>query len=330
MGIALVPKPEKKPPKALPVVKAKISKPVIVEAPKEQKKKRKRATKKTEQPQIKELDSAEESDNEDDLLAAAREWANNNDPDDIEQSRWHSKKEEVTITEPTDKIFSLHLTQLSYEANEYEIRTVFAEAGCLISSIRLVYDGIGTERTFRGVAFLDVCDELSYKKALSLNRRMLLGRKMNVRPTKTKEELTDIVARTKELVTTLIQRQKDKQEEKDNPKGDKKSDRKEKRKGDKKAISKLGNDKSKRKNEADSTASKTSRTKSTTTIKLGASELKEQPKKKPKIEDNNTDTKGKAPKSDAKKPGAVSETPKLTKKERNRRAAILMSKGKGK
>ena len=330
-------------------------KPSIV-APTSEKKKRKRASTKTaDAPKAvtskkQEPPPTDHSDDEDELLAAAQAWAN--DPERKEEER----KLDYYNDDHDDKLYSLHVTQLSYEANEHGIRTIFAEAGCLISSIRLVYDGIGAERTFRGVAFLDVCDEESYKKALALNRRMLLGRRMNVRPTKSKDELIDIVARTKEIVAMKIQRQKDKQEAKENPDVDKKemkSDRKERKKSDKR-------DKKKRKSEngdVSSSPNKKARTLiSDDGVKPDALGDAPNDVKRPEASDSQASAEkqpegdGNTSKSDVKKakanatlassatprpvaakkvPGSV-EKPKITKKERNKKAAILMAKRRGK
>ena len=323
----------------------------------------------------------EESDDEDaELLAAARVWADDATEQNVEEQHQIEKTfnfdekqtpKESTV-EDTDKVYSLHLTQLSYEANEFEIRTIFSEAGCLIQSIRLVYDGIGAERTFRGVAFLDVCDDKSFQKALSLNRRMLLGRKMNVRPTKTKDELTDIVARTKEIVAAKIQRQKDIQDGKENPVSDKRADKKDKKSFDKKDKTRLDkkdkksfdkkekksfdkkdkksfdkkdkkefiNDKQKRKSDVDSEVTlpnkkaKIMNGRSNDKTKEGSREPKGLSSKQSETQEKN---KSSTTKLDASNPRPTNskvigsgEVTKLTKQERNRKAAILMGKRRAK
>jgi RNA recognition motif-containing protein len=337
------------------VAKNTSAKPAMV-APTSEKKKRKRAnTKMADAPKEvttkeQEPPPTDDSEDEDELLAAAQAWAK--DPERKEEE----PELDYNDDDDDDKLYSLHVTQLSYEANEPDIRTIFAEAGCLISSIRLVYDGMGAERTFRGVAFLDMCDEESYKKALALNRRMLHGRRMNVRPTKSKDELIDIVARTKELVAMKIQRQKDKQEAKENPdvdKKEKKSDRKERKKSEKK-------DKKKRKSEKGDVSSSPNKKARTLMSDDGAKpdvvEAFPNDVKKPEASDLQASDKtqpeddGNTSKSDVKKakanatlassatarpiaakraPGSA-EKPKITKKERNKKAAILMAKRRGK
>lgn len=127
--------------------------------------------------------------------------------------------------------WSLHVTQIPYEATEMDIRDHFSSRGCLVSSIRMVYDyydddeddkatptagsssstnkttrgarprPVGKKRTFRGVAFCDVMDVVSYNFALKeLHQSRLLGRRINVRPTRTVQELSTIVQRTKQMV----------------------------------------------------------------------------------------------------------------------------------
>ncbi|KAI2498111.1 hypothetical protein MHU86_16363 [Fragilaria crotonensis] len=139
-----------------------------------------------------------ESEEDEELLAAAAQWA---------------RKETEEVDQNQDKsTFSLHLTQLSFDTKEYDIRTLFEKSGCILTSVRKVYDRSGSEKTFRGVAFVDVADKKSYDMALALDRRVLLGRRINVRPTKTKEELADIVERTKELVAEKIRKEKERQD----------------------------------------------------------------------------------------------------------------------
>lgn len=133
----------------------------------------------------------------------------------------------------TKSQFSLHITNLPYNATKQDIEQVFSSKGCEITSTRLVFNHHKSRRDegrnkknapkdsndFTGVAFVDVADEKSYKLGLELDkstwnaasgggtkekekdtqkgrgyRRMTL----NVRPTKTKEELAEIVSKTKE------------------------------------------------------------------------------------------------------------------------------------
>ena len=142
---------------------------------------------------------------DDELLAAAAAWA--------------QRDETLRTTPPARGLddekthdLSLHITQLPYDANELDLRRLFAEQGCRISSIRLVYDRDekGRKTVFRGVAFVDLVDKESYDKALSLNRKSpIRGRKLNIRPTKSKQELASIVSRTRELVQEKIQKQRE-------------------------------------------------------------------------------------------------------------------------
>ena len=399
MGIAMVPRSDTKPTKpAVAQTQLKEKSIVAITIDKTSNKKRKRTLQKKsdeqKETQAKVIEKQaeepkeerahlleEESDDEDaELLAAARVWADDATEQNVEEQHQIEKTfnfdekqtpKESTV-EDTDKVYSLHLTQLSYEANEFEIRTIFSEAGCLIQSIRLVYDGIGAERTFRGVAFLDVCDDKSFQKALSLNRRMLLGRKMNVRPTKTKDELTDIVARTKEIVAAKIQRQKDIQDGKENPVSDKRADKKDKKSFDKKDKTRLDkkdkksfdkkekksfdkkdkksfdkkdkkefiNDKQKRKSDVDSEVTlpnkkaKIMNGRSNDKTKEGSREPKGHSSKQSETQEKN---KSSTTKLDASNPRPTNskvigsgEVTKLTKQERNRKAAILMGKRRAK
>ncbi len=116
----------------------------------------------------------------------------------------------------TRQVFSLHLTTVPYEATQTDIRCAFVEKGCYVTSVRLVYDRTASgERKFRGVAFVDLADEASFQKGLELHGTKFLGNKhkINVRPTKSKGELTEIVRKTQEKVALLIARSKEKAKE---------------------------------------------------------------------------------------------------------------------
>jgi RNA recognition motif-containing protein len=112
----------------------------------------------------------------------------------------------------TTAVYSVHVTQLNYSGTEMEIREHFVDKGISIKSLRMVYDKGIDGRQFRGVAFVDFYDEKSYKLGLSLHKSIFKGRKINVRPTKSKEELIDIVASTRQKVSEKIKKYK---EEKD-------------------------------------------------------------------------------------------------------------------
>jgi len=231
--------------------------------------------------------NSDEGDDEE-LLAAAAAWAQRDEtPSTMPASGLHDEKTHD---------LSLHITQLPYDANELDLRRLFAEQGCRISSIRLVYDRDekGRKTVFRGVAFVDLVDKESYDKALSLNRKSpIRGRKLNIRPTKSKQELASIVSRTRELVQEKIQKQREigagSGADGDGVVG--KKDDKEKR--DKK--------KEKKKNQKEKDKGKVAKGK--------------EPKTKVKLEAKKDD--GPTAKVEKKEPH------KLTKRERNRRAAIL-------
>jgi len=130
--------------------------------------------------------------------------------------------------------FSLHITNLPYSSTKEAIIKVFEEKGCRIASTRLVYNYHSTRRdrernkknqgndAFTGVAFIDMIDKGSYRKGLGMDKMQWLEpstsssdkksaisrdsrgryRKINVRPTRTKEELTAIVKKTEERLTS--------------------------------------------------------------------------------------------------------------------------------
>ena len=209
-----------------------------------------------------------ESEEDEELLVAAAQWA----------------RKETAEVDQDKSTFSLHLTQLSFDTKEYDIRTLFEKNSCIVTSVRKVYDRSGNEKTFRGVAFVDVSDKKSYDTALALDRRVLLGRRINVRPTKTKEELADIVERTKELVAEKIRKEKERQDAAKVKGGPTKDDEAKEQKVPR------GNG---RKRDGDSAVGKKD--------------------KRPRKASSEVETKADADR-------------KLTKQERNRRAAIIMSK----
>src|SRR6056300_1181426 len=88
------------------------------------------------------------------------------------------------------RVFSLHLTKVPYDATQHDIRCAFGEKGCYVTSVRVVYDHNQStgEKKSRGVAFVDLADEASYKRGLELHGTKFLGKKhnINVRPTRTK------------------------------------------------------------------------------------------------------------------------------------------------
>ena len=107
---------------------------------------------------------------------------------------------------PDSVTYSVHITQLPYEATVREVREVFEKSGCTITSTRFVY-GRDTrkghsEQSFRGVAFCDFPDKRSFDNALKLHMTQFPGhgRRMNVRPTKTHKELADIVEKREKML----------------------------------------------------------------------------------------------------------------------------------
>jgi hypothetical protein len=121
----------------------------------------------------------------------------------------------ATITARTTTTnYSLHLKNIPYDASQSDIRFAFLDKRCNVTSVRLVYDRDQKtgEKHFRGVAFVDFGDEESYQRGLTeFHNKAFLGkgRRVNVRPTRTKSELSDIVRRTEEKVANLIARSKE-------------------------------------------------------------------------------------------------------------------------
>ena len=172
-------------------------------------------------------DDDNDDDDDDELLAAAAMWAGDEDGDSTSNIQSSNEKDnrkndnstnlkttETTLPAPPvqrKQVYSLHITQLPYDSTEFDLRKLFAEHGCSITSIRLVYDRDmeGHKTVFRGVAFIDMYDSNSYEVALKLHHRTSIrGRKLNVRPCRSKEELAEIVERTKQLVAEKIHHQR--------------------------------------------------------------------------------------------------------------------------
>jgi len=122
---------------------------------------------------------------------------------------------ETTTATRTATTYSLHLKNIPYDASQSDIRFAFLEKRCNVTSVRLVYDRDQKtgEKHFRGVAFVDLADEESYQRGITeFHNKAFLGkgRRVSVRPTRTKSELSDIVRRTEEKVANLIARSKEK------------------------------------------------------------------------------------------------------------------------
>lgn len=253
-----------------------------------------------------------ESDDDEELLAAAAAWAENDEGDDSPTNEPAATTAAPTSAAPAAGAttnaddLSLHITQLPYDTIELDLRRLFAEKGCRLSSIRLVYDRDekGRKTVFRGVAFIDLLDAESYEKALAMNRKSTIrGRKLNIRPTRSKQELASIVTRTRELVQEKIR----KQIEEGNSKGV--SDTK----NESPKLSNKQKEKQKKKQKKEKAKAKAAKAKSKLEAKHkppGGGEVKEGEAKKAK--------------------GEKKEAYKLSKKERNRRAAIIMGRKGGK
>jgi len=215
----------------------------------------------------------------------------------------------------TREVFSLHLTKVPYEATQTDIRCAFGEKGCDVTSVRLVYDHNSSsgERHFRGVAFVDLADEASFQKGLELHGTKFLGNrhKVNVRPTKSKGELSEIVRKTQEKVAVLIARSKEKAREERASNPEAYDAKREAKKGTRKRKRGGGNAES---NDGETTPT----TKSKKTGGEGGS-----PKRKTNNNDGNKSTPTKEqgePKTKRNKPKS---DVKFTKKQRAKKAAVI-------
>ena len=294
------------------------------------------------------------SDSEDDqnLLMAAGQWAQNEDEMDDEAetstaqadtaSNWDYvkqnkrdkktsvkqgvKAEATTQPIPVPKNYSLHLTKVPFDATQTTIRYAFIEKNCTVTSVRLVYDTNQKtrERTFRGVAFVDLADESSFDIGLKLHNTAFLGskRKVNVRPTRSRNELSEIVKKTEERVAMLIARSKEKkrsrEEEGDND-GEGDTDAK-KKKQLKKNKKKRGKSKERDTTDEPSQSNSTDINTDNKQSKKSRSESKQPTKaSRPKATKSNNIT------ADKKSDGTPT---KITKKQRAQKAAIIRSKKK--
>jgi len=97
---------------------------------------------------------------------------------------------------------SLHVSQLPFDITKPKLAAYFEAHGCVISQekgVRLCHNSDGD---LSGVAFVDFADKKSVVNGLKLHRSRFGGRLINVRPTKSKEELAQIVAeKEKKLIS---------------------------------------------------------------------------------------------------------------------------------
>ena len=220
---------------------------------------------------------------------------------DKEEDKKHKKQAEQPkkyaaslspATASSASSFSLHISQLPFDTTEWELRQFFVQhAGCTFSAVRLVYDaGIDNKQVFRGVAFAECATKAAYQAALKLHQSARIkGRRINVRPTKSKAELATIVQQRNELVEQKLQTLLLKRKQNADDNIDTTNDRNKEKRVHKR---------SKRHKGASPSTSKDSK------------------KQSPPSDKNN--------KPSSSSPSSVHK--KLTKKERNRRAAIIMGK----
>jgi len=180
----------------------------------------------------------QEIDGDEDLLQELEIWAHGKDSHEVQVTtktknqirqssdiQHHHQRRSISPPKPigTKQLLSLHITNLPESADKASIHEFFSKSGCSVTSVRLVYDQTSSRgwnnRTFKGVAFIDLGDKKSYEKALSFHRtwfpssngsadgkkekQQIKKSRINVRPTRTKEELAAIVQSTKERVEFL-------------------------------------------------------------------------------------------------------------------------------
>lgn len=183
------------------------------------------------------LDDGSDSDNE--ILLAVSEWAKEKEDEfrsPINATAAPYYPSEFSSMSSQNNPYSLHITNLPYNATKADIMRMFMTKGCEIASLRMVYNhhvsrGDRNNKKslpksgFTGVAFLDLPNEESYNAALQMDKqpwtdetdnskvqqkdgRGWRRRKINVRPTKTKEELAKIVENTKARLATVRGKEK--------------------------------------------------------------------------------------------------------------------------
>ena len=86
------------------------------------------------------------------------------------------------------------VTQLPYTCDKDEVRALFEKAGCSVKGCRLVIKN----GKFTGVGFVDVEDTKSMELGQGLHRSAFKGRKINVRPTVSPQELARIAEATEQ------------------------------------------------------------------------------------------------------------------------------------
>jgi len=133
-----------------------------------------------------------------------------------------NKLESSTTRSINKSPFSLHITNLPYSSTKEAIMKAFEDKECRIASTRLVHNYHSTRQdrminkknqgnySFTGVAFVDMVDKGSYRKGLNMDKMQWLEkgaksrdsrgrfRKINIRPTRTKGELAEIVKKREE------------------------------------------------------------------------------------------------------------------------------------
>jgi hypothetical protein len=262
----------------------------------------------------------------------------------------------------TKQKWSLHVTQLPYDATEFAIRQHFATvAGCTdIVSLRMVYDpyqqkdalstALGPNsksrnvkkqfakgKGFRGVAFVDVlADQATHEEYIQLlHHNVMDGRTINVRPTRTREELATIVAKTQRKVKEQIKLNsgsaKPAISQETLPPGRKISQKQSSNETPKKSLKKRKRSGGKSEGGSEPQGEKTA-SRAGDNGKKGRAEQKESGEKESKNKAADAAGKGLKAKGSPSSPGKLAPRPgeaekndrKLTKKERNRKAAILL------
>ena len=264
-------------------------------------------------------DADSDDDDDDDLRAMAAAWAQDNDQEVTQTSSTTTRGDIVTQPAATaaaaafpapPNTHSIYIAQLPFDVTEWEIRQFFDQHSnntCTLTDVRLVRD----QGVCRGVAFAECATDQDYQTALSLHHHKqfrLRGRRLQIRPTKTKAELADIVSQREALVQAkvaeLLQRKRDstKEGQQETPAKARKRERQ----------------RSKKRNK-DSPAKRTK-----TNHKEGETSLVKDPSTFHAQAHRSVDKQSDS--SKVSNPTARPRHKKLSKKERNRRAAILMGK----
>lgn len=159
------------------------------------------------------------------LLAAAAAWASSDNDEDVAVAARPAPN--INRQPKANGNCSVHVTQIPFKARQSDIHRHFSEQGCMITALRMVFDRQSNgQKQFRGVAFIDLVDEISRDAALKLHRSTLMGRAINVRRTRALDEIADIVKKRHETIETAKRQSKEKSSEAGKPQSEKQPNKK--------------------------------------------------------------------------------------------------------